>query len=471
VVCRLLCLLLFVGWTGEWPIERDTFLYMGLWRSIFGVFSPLFESVPGIYLVPWQLLFLAMVPASLSAAGRRAPLLDRAIAVSFASIAITFLWGWMSGGSPYWAYYQLWRFMAGLMLAIMLQSAIRSPRDLRIIAYTVLLAALVRATLATYFYWAIVQGIVMDAGVYMTNHDDTLLFICGILIVLSWGVVRGGRKAWLVAALTSAYLFYAIVINNRRLAWIELVLSLLLLVFLLPPPKRRRLLAWLPIVAPVILLYVAVGWGSQEAVFAPIQALSSAGSVQDASSLARLEEIRNLMYTLTTAGNPLLGTGWGIGYLKATSIYTHFGGVGFEQYPYLPHNSLLGVVAFAGLVGLIGIWIVVPVTALLAMRGYVGTTDVTMRAAALTVLCLLPAYGVQCYGDIGFQSMTGGLLLGVAMGVAGKLSVWATSRSHSSEPPRSQKIAPRASAGARSGHRPVRNLIGRVANKSTTPRS
>jgi hypothetical protein len=459
VLCRLLCILLFVGWTGEWPLDRDPVLYMGLWRSPLEVFGPLFVSVPGINLFPWQLLFLAMVPACLLSSGRRAPLLDVAIAASFASIALTFLWGWVRGGSPYWAYYQLWRFMAGLLLALMLQSAIRSPRDLRTIAYTVLLAAFVRATLAMYFYWTIVRGNVTSPSLYLTTHDDSLLFICGILILLSWAVVRGGRRAWLLSVLAGAYLVYAMAINNRRLAWIELVLSLLVMVLLLSAAKRRRLTRWLPVIVPAMLLYVAVGWGSQDAVFAPLQALSTAGSVADPSSLARLEEIRNLLYTLTSAGNPLLGTGWGIGYVEATSIYTHFGGTGFGEYPYLPHNSLLGVVVFAGIVGLIGIWLVVPITALLAMRGYKGAANEATRTAAMTVLCLLPAYGVQCYGDIGFQSMTCGLLFGVAMGVAGTVSTWATSRLRSPDLRQPQTAAPRVPAVPRSNPRLARNVV------------
>ena len=260
----------------------------------------------------------------------------------------------------------------------------------------------------------------------MTTHDDTLLFICAILIVLAWSVARGGAKAWLAAAAASLHLLYAIILNNRRLAWIELALALLLMFFLLPRVKRRRLMRWVPLVAPVVLAYVAVGWGREEAVFAPVKALSTAGSHQDPSSLARQEEIRNLLYTLTTAGNPLLGTGWGVAYLEATSVYTHFGGA-FQLYPYLPHNSLLGIAAFGGFVGIAGIWLVVPATALLGMRGYLGASREVSRAAAMTILCLLPAYGVQCYGDIGFQSMTSGLLLGVAVGSAGKLAVWAES--------------------------------------------
>jgi hypothetical protein len=50
----------------------------------------------------------------------------------------------------------------------------------------------------------------------------------------------------------------------------------------------------------------------------------------------------------------------------------------------------------------------------------------------MSAVCILPAYGAQCYGDIGFQSFTGALILGVAVGVAGKVSAWADSASETS---------------------------------------
>ena len=181
---------------------------------------------------------------------------------------------------------------------------------------------------------------------------------------------------------------------------------------------------FLLVAAPVVLIYVAVGWGRQGAVFEPLRALTTSGSDEDASSLARLEEIRNLMYTLSAAGNPLLGTGWGVPYQQVTGYYTYFGAE-WWQYPYMPHNSLLGVVVFGGLVGIFGIWLVVPVAAFLGARGLRGSTGAVERAASMSAVCLLPAYGAQCYGDIGFQSLTCGLLLGVALAAAGKVSAWA----------------------------------------------
>jgi hypothetical protein len=39
-------------------------------------------------------------------------------------------------------------------------------------------------------------------------------------------------------------------------------------------------------------------------------------------------------------------------------------------------------------------------------------------------VCYLPVFGMQAYGDIGMQSVTTGLLLSVAMAVAGRASVW-----------------------------------------------
>ena len=425
-------MLLFIGFTGEWSKERDPVIYEGHWRSAFVVLSPLFDSIPGLFLFPWQLMLLAMVPVCLAVRGARAPELDAAIVISLASIAVTFMWGFVRGGSAHMAYYQTWRFMAGLMLALMLQSAIKTPRDLKWLAYTIVLAAIVRAGLAEYFYWMVVRewGI---KPIYMTTHDDSLLFVAAILIVLIWAGIKHGTKTWLLSLLICAHVGYAMVLNNRRLAWIELLLAFGLIFFVLPKPTRKRWLKFTPVFLPVVLAYAAVGWGREEAIFAPLQAFSTAGSVNDNSSLARQEEIRNLIYTFTNSGNPLFGTGWGIPYAQVTSIYTYFEG-GFAMYPYLPHNSLLGIAAFAGFVGIFGIWLVIPVSALLGMQGLRGASNPVSRAAAMTVLGFLPAYGAQCYGDIGFQGFTCALLIGCAAGVSGKLSVWAASARRRARP-------------------------------------
>ena len=59
----------------------------------------------------------------------------------------------------------------------------------------------------------------------MTTHDDSLLFVAGLLIVLSWALARGRTLAWLARrARLRPTSSTRSSLNNRRLAWIELLL-------------------------------------------------------------------------------------------------------------------------------------------------------------------------------------------------------------------------------------------------------
>ena len=436
--------LLFVGWVGEWPPEFDSVMYDGHWRSVFVMFGPLFTPVPGISLFPWQLLLIALAPfclATSTASRRHAREMDQAILIAVACIAVTFLWGLAHGGSAYFAYYQVWRLLAALLIAYMLMSVVRSERDLVTLGKIVTLAALIRATLCIYFFWAHLHGRLDPDREYVTNHDDTMLFVAATLTVTIWAYHKGGRAAWTTAALVVPYLFYAVVLNDRRIAWVELGLSLPVMYFLLGAgPVRSRINRWAMWLAPVVVIYFVAGLGSSSGIFAPVHALTTAGSNYDPSSVARKEEIRNLLRTLVDIGNPLLGTGWGRPYDKVESFYANFDQA-WSLYLYTPHNSILGLAAYSGLVGIVGIWGVVPMGAYLAARGYRGSTDPVPRAAAMVALGSLAAYSVHCYGDIGLQSFAGALLFGGALATAGKVAVW------SQAPASVQLVTVRAAGG------------------------
>jgi hypothetical protein len=174
---------------------------------------------------------------------------------------------------------------------------------------------------------------------------------------------------------------------------------------------------------PLVLAYVAVGWGREGILFAPLRAFATAGSTEDPSSLARMEENANLTHTLRIKGNPLLGTGWGHPYEKITSWYANFGPE-WWQYRYLPHNSLLGIAIFSGAAGLFSIWAVVPISAFLATRGAWTCRGTVARAAAMAAAGVPPVYAAQCFGDVGLQSLTSALVLALAMAVAGRTEVW-----------------------------------------------
>lgn len=426
VVATLMFALLLVAWIGEAPIEHDSALYSGLWRSVLVVFGPLFAPLPLIALTPWQLLLVVLAPFCLGAANQRQHVreMDRAIFLSITCIAITFLWGMLRGGSAYFAYYQVWRFLAALLVAYMLMSVVRAPRDLYTLGRVIVFAALTRATLCIYFYWAHLRGKLDFLPQYVTSHDDSLLFVAATLIVSSWAILKGGKAAWRTAALVVPYVFYAMVLNDRRVAWVELLLAIPLIYVLIGAgPLRTQINKWLVRTSPLVLIYVVVGSGSEAAIFAPLHALGSAGSNYDPSSLTRQEEVRNLLYTMTASGNPLLGTGWGLPYIKHESVWSNYS-ADWILYLYTPHNSLLGLAIFSGLLGIVGIWGVIPVAAYLAARGYRGSTDPVPRAAAVVAIGSLVAYSVHCYGDIGLQSLACCVLVGAALAAAGKTAAW-----------------------------------------------
>lgn len=427
MLCRLFCVLLFIALVGERPPDFDTDLYYGVWRSPLVAFAPLLVSIPGINLWPWQIILMVVVPLTLLTPGAwksRSRIMDAAILTSLLCIGITYMWGWMRGGSAYQAYYQLWRLLTGLIFAFGLLQVTRTARDLKAIAWTVVTCAVIRGGLAMYFYWSFARGYVNRQGYtpqYMTTHDDTLLFVAGILIVVCWALERRRLGARIMAVLACLHLVYAIVVNNRRLAWVELILSFVVIYLLLPAAVRRRANLTLAFAAPVLVVYLAVGWGRPGALWAPARALSTTGSDDDNSSLARQEEIRNLLYTLSRTRNPLLGTGWGVAHQKVSAVYSNYEDEHWVQYAFMPHNSLLALIVFAGLAGLMGVWLVVPVAAYLGARAYRDARRPVDRAAAAAAVGLLPAYSAQCYGDIGIQSLTCGLLLGVALAVAGQV--------------------------------------------------
>jgi O-antigen ligase len=220
-----------------------------------------------------------------------------------------------------------------------------------------------------------------------------------------------------------------------------------------PGPVRSRINRWILVSAPLVLLYVIVGWGREGALFAPLQAFSSAGSNYDPSSLTRQEEIRNLLYTLTQIGNPIFGTGWGVPYIRLQHYWSNYS-ADWTLVLYTPHNSLLGVAVFSGLVGLIGIWGVIPMASFLAARGYRRSTELVPRAGALVAVGCLVAYTVHCYGDVGFSSFVCNVLFGAALGSAGKVSAWAAALAPTPQlataPVRGARANPRATPAYRS---------------------
>ena len=95
----------------------------------------------------------------------------------------------------------------------------------------------------------------------------------------------------------------------------------------------------------------------------------------------------------------------------------------FAQYRYIPHNSALGLWAFTGLVGATGVWSIFSIGIFFAIRTYRAAKRADHRTAAAAAVCMILAYVIQAYGDMGFASWTGAVLMAASLATVNRLSV------------------------------------------------
>ena len=419
---RLVYALVFLGICAE--IDGD--MFAGKWTTWF---SPLLQ-LPNIKL-PIKLSLLDLVVLIVLAIARfragaqtmRARALDRAMWFSIGSVAVTWIWGILiRGGDAKPTFLQLHSFMMVCPIAFLLMAVLRTPTDYWGLGKTIMFASLWRALMAWSFYIFAVHGKIFPTPPYMTSHCDTVIFVVGIAIAVSHALEFPSLKATLFAVASSLFILVAIQLNNRRLAWVSLVCALIVLYVLFPKGRaKRKFHRGLLMAAPAIALYVIIGSGKTTGIFMPLKALSTtAGGEEDDSTKAR--NVENIGVILVLQQGPLLSTGWGHQYNPVSRTYSIENL--FKETWYIPHNNVLMVAAFNGMLGFMGIWILFPTSVFLAARTNRTTRSPMVRCLSAGSITTTIIYLNQCYGDMGLINASTPYLMASALAVAGRLSAF-----------------------------------------------
>ncbi len=335
-----------------------------------------------------------------------------------AAIAWVWAFGMARGGSFGSSLWQLFRVVYLPVVILLFASGLRGPRDAKRLATVLVVAAVLRASIAIY-----VRALFPDTEQvpFTTVHADSMLFANAILLVVAVVLERPGRGARHLALLVLPVVSWGMIANNRRLGWVELGLGLVAILLVMRRTLlKRRLLQAAVVMAPLLLAYVVVGWGRPTGVFAPVGTIRSVvDSDFDTSTAWRDWENYDLYATLRR--NPLLGTGFGHEYDEVVRLPDISDS--YTLYRYAPHNSVLGLLAYGGLVGFAGLWMLIPLGVFFAVRSYRYATDPSDRVAALTALGVLVTYLVHCYGDMGLGTFTSVFTVGPAIALVGKIAV------------------------------------------------
>jgi len=348
-----------------------------------------------------------------------APPLRTAALLCIASIFFVWGHGLLRDGADFRS--SLWQVFRVIYLPcvfLLYCAGIRGPADSRKFGIALVVAALIRALLAAYLRHLYPSELLMP---HATVHADSMLFADAFLLLLVVFFERPSPRNLVVLLGTLPILTWGMIANSRRLVWVELIAGLIVLYFITPFTRlKKRIAQSIVLSLPLLAIYVVVGWNSRAPAFAPVRTIRSVmDSDYDRSTLWRDWENYNLFYTVRT--HPLMGTGFGHGYTEVVKL-PNISGV-YELYRFAPHNSILGLLAYMGLIGFAGMWLFIPLGVFFAVRSYRFSTTPRDRSTALATVGILVAYLVHCYGDMGLGTWASVFTVAPALALVAKQAV------------------------------------------------
>lgn len=415
---KLWLVMVFCALTAEFP---------GMWEGHWStpwhfVTDAVFGSVPVVHLYWFDavVIFLLLKTGK----GKPPPLksLGTAVVVSIAALLIWAAYGALRGGSVMDMRLQLRAMIITMLAALMQAKLFRTREHFVSLGKTVIYAALFRFVTMVLFYILVMRDLNAKIDT-VTSHGDSVLFVSAIAISLANAIQKRSRKTTWKTLIFVSMMLWCIQVNNRRLAYVSLVGALIIILSLIwTSDMRRKLLRVLRVVLPIVLIYVAVGWAHPTGIFKPIAKLQSTSDPNDLSTQSRIVENIGLIVTLQT--NPLLGTGFGHEYIEVSSLFSVGFAQVFKQYRYMPHNSLLGLVAFMGALGFSAFWMVFPITVYVAARIHALTRVPLDRTIAMVIMCNIIIYANQVWGDLGNHAIQSLVIVSMSIAAAARAAVF-----------------------------------------------
>ncbi len=341
--------------------------------------------------------------------------LAAALGIAFIAVIVLEGWGLVRGGDFRQSLWQIRQILWLPALAWLCIHAFRRRGDIWFLSGIIMIAGVLRAfTGFAYYAMSRADG---HFPTYVTSHSDSVLWLVGVATCLLYLMERPSQRAWILCAAYIPVASLAMLLNERRLAFVCLGAAFLVVLFVVRTQVLRRLRRTALIASPVLIVYIFAGWNIDHRVFAPVRTFQSLLDESDASNHSRHVENFNLVYTLLES--PLVGHGFGHPYSEHIETYRidHV----FEQYLYMPHNSVLWMLAAGGIIGFLALWAFIPLVIWLAAKCYRNAVAPTERVAALTSISVVVAYLIQAWGDIGAHSWMVTLILAAYVGIVGNL--------------------------------------------------
>ena len=308
----------------------------------------------------------------------------------------------LQGGDAHTASWQTYLMLSTIWLTFVVAQHFHTAAHYVLLAKALIASAIYRAVMLWYAYFRVVRpGLITPFPEFVTSHDDSVLWVGAILIVIvdalhRRSLARDGRGAVLLFVLFLG----AILWNTRRLAWVSLGAGGVAILALIPQGRMRTASrgGTRSSAGRCSRSTSGIGMGSTSRIFRPLQAISTVSTQEDASTKARNVENLGLIAT-AHAASPWIGTGWGEPYISLSNKYSI--AQKFELWQNEPHNSILGLLAFTGVFGFTGYWLAFPTAVFLNARVARLARSAQARNCGVIGVALLIVCANQLYGDMG----------------------------------------------------------------------
>jgi hypothetical protein len=328
-------------------------------------------------------------------------------------------YGMSRGGDFRFVLWQCNRWIYLPIVYALMNQALRGPDDAPMVGRILLAVGVFRAIEAI-----VLRGMFPDVEFmpHATTHADSVLWATCIAILGATLIEMPGKQTTALAVTLFPLFAWAIKANNRRLVWAQLGVVAVFFWTVTPwRPLKRRVGRWLVLASLPLLLYSVVGWSAPQSVlFWPVQKVRSMTDAStNTSTLWRDLEVYNLVYTYSQ--NPLVGSGFGHPFIERIKLPDVT--AGYELEPFIPHNSVIGLWAFGGLVGFAMIWALFPVGFFFTIRAYRASRNGRERVTALAAAAVQICYLLQGWGDLGFGHWGSVFTVAAAYALVGKICV------------------------------------------------
>ena len=316
--------------------------------------------------------------------------------LGLAGAAFIWLRGMLRGGDMQKSMWQLERVTYLPILFMLFQAALRTTQDYLTVGKVFVAAAIARSLLAIYImnFADLPPG---EPPAWATTHHDSMLFACAIVILVSMVLHKAKPDALKWLLLLAPVILFAIIVNNRRTAWVQIPIVFVTVFFAMPNNAVKKKIKKVVLYSsPLTAAYIAVGWRSEAAVFKPVSSIRSViEPAPDISTLTR--DIENYCLAKTIASDPIMGLGYGHAFYQIVQLPP----MPHPLEPWLPHNSLLGLWFAAGFIGYTMVTLLWTAGVYFGVRAYRASSEPVDRAVALVCFGSVLIYMVQCYADLG----------------------------------------------------------------------